>query len=225
MIAGGVMTGLGVVTGNKKLQKWGGILSIAGGIGGLATGAWASTATEIGNGAFLGEGAASGVPAWDAAASSAAGGLGDVTGTLAQLNAGVSDIGIGAAGAGGMTAPPMTPGIAGSAVPGPSIPQPVNPMSAGGAAQPATKAAESGGMLSNMGEKLRGAVDWAQKGNNPRLVQAGAGLLQAGLGAYGQAEAVEDQMRMQEEAQARARKRLSDSVQGVTVPVYQRKGG
>ena len=33
------------------------------------------------------------------------------------------------------------------------------------------------------------------------------------------------QMRMQEEQQARARKRLSDSVQGVTVPVYQRRGG
>jgi hypothetical protein len=31
-------------------------------------------------------------------------------------------------------------------------------------------------------------------------------------------------MKMQDEAQARARKRLSDSVQGVTVPVYQRKG-
>ncbi len=38
-------------------------------------------------------------------------------------------------------------------------------------------------------------------------------------------EAIKEQMRMQEEQQARARKRLSDSVQGVTVPVYQRRGG
>ena len=51
MIAGGVMTGLGAVTGNKKLQKWGGVLSLAGGIGGLATGAWASTASSVAEGA------------------------------------------------------------------------------------------------------------------------------------------------------------------------------
>jgi hypothetical protein len=39
MIAGGVMSGVGAVTGNQKLSKIGGYLSLAGGIGGFAAGA------------------------------------------------------------------------------------------------------------------------------------------------------------------------------------------
>lgn len=38
MVAGGAMTALGTVTGNKKLAKIGGVLSLAGGVGQLATG-------------------------------------------------------------------------------------------------------------------------------------------------------------------------------------------
>jgi hypothetical protein len=95
-------------------------------------------------------------------------------------------------------------------------------MSMGGAAQPAARAAESGGILSNMSDKLKPAFDWMEK--NPRITQAGAGLLQSGLSGYAQQQALQEQMRMQEEAQARARRRMSDSVQGVTVPVYQRRG-
>lgn len=47
MIAGGVMTGLGVLTGSEKLQKFGGLLSLAGGVAGLASGAWEKTAAEV----------------------------------------------------------------------------------------------------------------------------------------------------------------------------------
>lgn len=39
MMAGGVLSGVGAVTGNKKLAKIGGIMSLAGGIGGLASNA------------------------------------------------------------------------------------------------------------------------------------------------------------------------------------------
>lgn len=39
MMAGGVMSGVGAVTGNKKLMKIGGIMSLAGGLGGLASNA------------------------------------------------------------------------------------------------------------------------------------------------------------------------------------------
>lgn len=48
MMAGGVMSGVGAVTGNKKLMKIGGIMSLAGGVGALASsalGAGTSTAT------------------------------------------------------------------------------------------------------------------------------------------------------------------------------------
>ena len=36
MIAGGALVGIGAITGSAKLQKWGGILSLAGGVAGLA---------------------------------------------------------------------------------------------------------------------------------------------------------------------------------------------
>ena len=237
MIAGGVMTGLGAVTGNKKLQKWGGILSIAGGVAGLASGAWSSAAGSIAEqsaesvaregfqgleyGRNVGE-----------AAGAAAGGLADASAGMLQANLGVTDIGVGAASAGGAVpgiAPAVPPVVTGSATP-----TTVNLVNAGG-----TTATAPGlqGVVDVAKEKLSGltansevgggmlskSMSWMEK--NPRLTLAGAGLLTAGLSAYGQSEAIKEQMRMQEEQQARARKRLSDSVQGVTVPVYQRRGG
>lgn len=39
MFAGGALSGIGAITGNKKLQKIGGVMSLAGGIGALASGA------------------------------------------------------------------------------------------------------------------------------------------------------------------------------------------
>lgn len=224
MIGGGVLSGIGIATGNKKLQKWGGILSLAGGVAGLASGAWASTASSVAEGAARESFRAAELGAQGLAetAGAAVGGLGDVAGGLAQANLGATDIGIGGASAGGMTAPPMTPGIAGPAVPGPSIPQSVNLTNAGGTMQTAAGATQPGGMLSSITDKVKPAFDWMEK--NPRITQAGAGLLQSGLSGYSQQEALKEQMRMQDEQQARARKRLSDSVQGVTVPVYQRKG-
>ena len=230
MIAGGVMTGLGVLTGSKKLQKWGGILSLAGGVAGLASGAWSSSASSIAEEAARESFRASELGAQ--AAAEAAGGvagtassLAQAAGGLAQANLGVTDIGIGAAGAGGAPAVPMTPGInpmapsAGPVVAAPSIPSSVNLGSAGGTMQTMVK----GGAAAGDGGMLSGAMSWMEK--NPKLTQAGAGLLTAGLSGYAQQEAIKEQMKLQEEAQARARQRLSDSVQGVQVPVYQRRGG
>jgi hypothetical protein len=240
MVAGGVMAGLGAVTGNKKLQKWGGILGLAGGVAGLATGAWASTASSVAEGAARESFRAAelGAQSLGDVAGAAAGGLGDAAGGLLQANLGVTDIGIGGASAGGFN--PMTPGIAGPAVPGPTMPTTVNLVNGGGTTATApgmqgvmdvakskisdltANSEVGGGILSSMGSKVKPAFEWMEK--NPRITQAGAGLLQSGLSAYGQQEALKEQMRLQDDAQARARKRLSDSVQGVTVPVYQRKG-
>ena len=226
MIGGGVLSAVGIATGNKKLQKWGGILSIAGGIGGLASGAWASTASSVAEGAARESFRAAelGAQAAGEAAGAAAGGLADAAGSLVQANAG-SDFGMLNSMTGGVQQAPMTPGINPSApsvgmpsVASPSIPSSVNLGSKGGTMQTMVNtAAETGGGL------LKDSMAWMEK--NPRITEAGAGLLKAGLGAYGQAEAAKDQIRMQEEAQARARKRMNDSIQGVTVPVYQRKGG
>lgn len=48
MMAGGVMSGVGAVTENKKLAKIGGILSLAGGVGGLAISATGGTSGVLG---------------------------------------------------------------------------------------------------------------------------------------------------------------------------------
>jgi len=55
MMAGGVLSGVGAVTGNKKLAKIGGIMSLAGGIGGLA----ASAANSAGVGGAFASGSGS----------------------------------------------------------------------------------------------------------------------------------------------------------------------
>lgn len=250
LIAGGVMTGIGVLTGSKKLQKWGGILGLAGGIAGLASGAWSSTAQSIAADApTAGFGGAEYGMA-QRLTGTAAGGLGDAAGSLVQANMGAG-MGVGDFGAGGAQ-PWQTPGInpganpAGPSVTAPSIPTTVNIVNGGGTQGtaggwqgvadglkqrvsdmlPATGSSSGGGMLSSIGGTIKDGFEWAGKSDaNARIVQAGAGLLTAGLSGYAQQEALKDQMRMQEEAQARARKRLSDSVQGVNVPVYQRKGG
>ena len=220
LIAGGALTAVGVITGSKKLQKWGGVLSLAGGVAGLASGAWQTAATEIGNGAFLGEGVASGVPAWDAAAggaglggaSSSAGAVADL-GALNEANQAVS---------GAMGAPASAPaGVAGNQAATNALNSAATaPPSAGGGMLDSIKSGASG-----IGDSLKSGIKWmGASPENARLTQAGAGLLQAGLGAYGQQEQVKEQLKAQEELDARRRQRMSDSVKGVRVPVYQPRG-
>ena len=48
MVAGGVMSGVGAVTGNKKLMKIGGVLALAGGLGSMAASAFSGTSTVAG---------------------------------------------------------------------------------------------------------------------------------------------------------------------------------
>ena len=102
MMAGGVLSGVGAVTGNKKLAKIGGIMSLAGGIGGLASGALNSAGA---GGAFASGSGSEAVATMSSnfmdSASSMSGGLayGDrvagagaekVAGEFAQSNAGVA---------------------------------------------------------------------------------------------------------------------------------------
>jgi hypothetical protein len=48
MVAGAAMTAIGTLTGNKNLTKWGGIVSLAGGVGNILSGAASSTASAVG---------------------------------------------------------------------------------------------------------------------------------------------------------------------------------
>ena len=225
MIGGGVMTGIGALTGNRKLQKWGGLLSLAGGIGGLATGAWTTTANSVAENMAKESFRAAelGGQAADAAGGMLGENVGGMAGdAIAQANAGA----MGAANSGRVAtnqtfaAGPVqvvNPAAASAQIPA-GMPSSVNLGRLGGNMSTAAGPAVGGnsGMLSN-------SMNWME--NNSRLTQAGAGLLQSGLGAYGEQEALKEQLRMREEQSNRARQRLNDSVMGVKVPVYQRKGG
>ena len=265
MVAGGMMTAIGAINGDKQLSKYGGLLSLAGGIGGMATGAWETAANEV---------------AQEAANSSwSAGGQAEVAG-----GAGASSLENAAGSAAPMTAPDMTagapmlevppmdaatsadqwmnydgsvqqaaapPGLPPAATPPPEIPGATPPAAtAPTAATPVAPApsapaapvqqapySQRGSTARTVTEKLvdanpkgtgssnpvAGLFDWAAA--NPRAAQAGSGLLQAGLGYYGQQDAVKTSIRLNEEAQARARSRMNDSVKGLNMPVYQKKGG
>lgn len=240
MIAGAAMTATGAITGNRTLSKWGGVLSLAGGVAGLATGAWSTTASSlatesssVGAGGLAQEGfraaeyaaAAPGGASYDAlaavgAANDSVGAVGAVSGSSAlgpaTVNLGSAGGTMSTAGGVGGAADVVKQGIADATARGiPGVAQ----SAPGVTGTIAESGAGNGGML----DSLKSAMTWAEK--NPRLTQAGAGLLQSGLGAYGQQEAIKEQIKMQEDAQARARQRMNDSVKGVTVPVYvPRKG-
>ena len=258
MVAGGMMTAIGAINGDKQLSKYGGLLSLAGGIGGMATGAWETAANEV---------------AQEAANSSwSAGGQAEVAG-----GAGASSLENAAGSAAPMTAPDMTagapmlevppmdaatsadqwmnfdgsvqqaaapPDLPPAATPPAEIPgaAPAQPVTAPQATPAAPTAAQQQAPTAPTQVTTRGAsqagpttppkgptnpvsglFDWAAA--NPRAAQAGSGLLQAGLGYYGQQDAVKTSIRLNEEAQARARSRMNDSVKGLNMPVYQKKGG
>lgn len=219
MIAGGAMTAIGTLAKDKSLVKWGGLLSLAGGVAGLATGAWSTAAETLASessslaGGFGEAGLAEG-----ALSSVAEGGLmgnpltnpGAFTGGEGMLTS-----------AGGAPVEAMLSAGQGYAVPTgamsaqapAAIPTPQAPNVA---QAPAIKPVDT------TGGALQPAVDFAKA--NPRLVQAGTGLLSAGMNYYGAQDAAKESMRLQEEAQQRARDRMNASVAGVRVPTYQRKG-
>jgi hypothetical protein len=82
MIAGGIASGLGAITGNKTLQQIGMVAGLAGGVAGFASGAWDSAATDLVKYAGSSTDATAGnyVNAMDAA-SDAAGAPGTVAGS------------------------------------------------------------------------------------------------------------------------------------------------
>ena len=90
----------------------------------------------------------------------------------------------------------------------------VNPSSG---VQPAAVQTPGNGLL----QSVKDFGQYIGDPKNGRVVQAGAGLLQSGLGAYGQQDAIRTQLQMQEDARARERARLNASMVGLKVPVYQ----
>lgn len=232
MIAGGVMTAVGTISGNKKLTRWGGILSLAGGVAGMATGAWSTAAEgvaaesmaggytnqmDLASDAFIG-GASDGLMGTAGDALSAASGAmtapvnpGEVIGTDLAASPPLGQAPPAVQAPPGQA--PSVPEPAAVSAPKPSVATPQAPNVAQAATRPA---------VDTTGGALQPAMDWAKA--NPRLVQAGTGLLSAGMNYYGAQDAAKESMRLREEADQRARERINTSVAGVRVPTYKRKG-
>lgn len=255
MVAGGMMTAIGAINGDKQLSKYGGLLSLAGGIAGMASGAWETAAQNIAeesttyghvNQMDAASDAASAANASNAAGGAAPMAAPEVPGApvldTPPMDAATSaDQWMNFDGSVQQAAAP--PGLPPAATPPPEIPGATPPAATpvapapGAAAAPVQQAPTAPTQVTTRGASqagpttppkgptnpVAGLFDWTAA--NPRAAQAGSGLLQAGLGYYGQQDAVKTSIRLNEEAQARARSRMNDSVKGLSMPVYQKKGG
>ena len=197
---------MGAISGNNNLMKYGGILSLAGGVAGMATGAWSTTAIDL-----AGEAAREGSAMFGNNPSAYIGGIGGANAGAAAVAANPSMLSVGGIGAeGAMPAmPAVAPAQSFNTAPAIAANGPGAMPPGGGDAAP-----------SRMLDGLKSAMSWAK--DNKELTQAGAGLLQAGMSAYGQQEAIKEQLLAREQVQQRARDRLNASVQGLKMPVYQR---
>ena len=234
MIAGAAMTAVGALTGNKNLMKWGGVLGLAGGVAGFATGAWSTAAEGLATQtASSGQGAQELFRTSKLGQSNALNSFG--TDAISQANAAASSsVGMPGSAAQSVSPPATVNLVNGGGTTGTAggvqgtmdwAKQGVRDyMTPGGAPQPTGIAPDtSGGGQGGILQSLKSGGAWLQA--NPRLAQAGSGILSAGLGAIGQQEAIRTQIQLQEDAQGRARQRLNDSVKGLNVPVYVPRGG
>lgn len=244
MIAGAAMTAVGAVTGNQRLMQIGGIASLAGGVAGLATGAWEATASTLAEQAAK-EGAVAfehGAGAYAGAAEAASGGTGALS---ASEFAGLQNPAYGAAAAGQEFAAPVAQAAAGPVSPGAAVPTAATtpgaavtgvtgvpnpaatvPNPSAALTKPAIAVNGGGGVGSGVLDSVKSAIKWAgSTPENARLVQGGLGILSSGLSAYGQQEAIKEQMALQEAQRQRQIDRLNESVKGVrAMPVYVRPG-
>jgi hypothetical protein len=226
MIAGGALTAIGAITGNKNLTKYGGILSMVGGVGALATGAFSATAGQIASDAAIPDAMSAGAGGAADAGGASLGGAADAGSAASQVGSASDPFGMGGSmptdpGASGFGSGPSAPGVSapgnptigvGQLPPGASYPPGQGPF---GGVSPGLQApaAPPQGMLGS-------ALQWAQ--DNPKLVQAGAGMLTSMGNNFAAADAQKEQIKMQEAAAQRARDRLNASVIGAKpMPTWQ----
>lgn len=240
MVAGGMMTAVGAISGDKNLSKYGGLLSLAGGVSGIMSGAWESAAQNIAQ-----ESTTAGYVNQMDAASDLASTASGASGAAASVAPGAAPMDLPGADQVAVADWSMDAYPTGQApsVPSAQPPTAVAPQQAAAQAPQATAPAPtaaapapqqaytprpSAGSPADAAPKPTGGpvsdfFKWTEA--NPRQTQAGSGLLQAGLNYYGQQDAVKTSIRLNEEAQARARERMNASVKGLQMPVYQKKGG
>lgn len=223
MIAGGVLTGLGTLTGNKKLMKIGAVLGAVGGIGSMISNATsaASAGASIG-----GEGVSMGTAAGNAGSNAIEMGMGvmdDVAaGSSAAFSSPVASSGI----VGNQIAPPgsvesfygAVPAETGASSVAPAMSaetaatqQAIAQQAATGGITNATVGGKSMGAATNpLGESLNTLKGWGKDAfgfvtdpKNANLVKVGGGLVQGAMGSYNQQSQLEQQMAAREAERAR----------------------
>lgn len=231
MIAGGALTAIGALTKNKKLMQIGGIVSLAGGVAGLATGAWSSAASSvaseaaaapssvdqlIGGAAQQGLAAAEGISVPATQAAQFGGSLGGIAGAPIPSRLGVEIAGQSTALA--PAAPAAQAGVApmtheafraaelSGGAPG-GVSAPAAP------AGPATVASPTG-----WGATLDKVGQWMER--NKALTQVGGGIVQGLASSYANQAAAEEAYRQQEEALRRRRAEYSAGIVGLRMPIY-----
>lgn len=225
MIAGGAMTAIGAVTKNQRLMKIGGIVSLVGGVGALATGALSALASEA---------SVAPTSVQSAIGGAAQDGLLAAEQAAAGSGAGAAPM---AAEAGGATGAADT---AAAPIAAPIAAQETAPVQA---AQPAAQAGQSAGQ--SAGEAYRAGeiatrsgayggikpvasvsapgdwsstlgkvTDWMER--NKALTQVGGGIVQGAMKNYSEQAAYEEQLR----EQARRRAEYSAGIVGLKMPTY-----
>lgn len=197
MIAGAAMTAIGAISGNSKLTKYGSLLSLAGGLTGLATGAWETAGAEIAKEAAAPAApAASGV---EAAAPVAA--TGEATGAIAKE-------GIVATAA---EAAPATPPYGGVGTPGAGA-------GTDAVANVSLPPPAASNWMDTIGSKVTKVGEWMEK--NKVATNVGSGILQGAMKGVAEQDAMKERIRQEEEFLARRRAQLNASVTGLKMPSF-----
>lgn len=196
MIAGGALSAIGAITKNEKLTRIGGLVGLAGGVAGLATGAWSSAASTLAEQAS--SGAAMDMAAMDAMQGGFRGGIGAA-----------ADAATAGAAAGG----PIPGGGAATQ----ELANEAAKTAVAEAARPGNytyAAAPRAGIL----DTVNNVGGWMQR--NKELVNTVSGFAQGAGRNAAEQDMMEERLRQEEEAIARRRAQMSQSILGLRVPRY-----
>lgn len=227
MIAGGALTAVGAITKNSKLTKIGGLVSLAGGVAGLATGAWTSAASSLAEQSPM---------SFDALRASELGSTGAVNAAMTSpasslaFTPGTTGTGVDPLAA---TPQPNAPQVIGAP---PDIPfvdrQALQPGIIGSRPVPPAGTVDVGAATrttipqdepSAFSRSMSNVNKWI--GDNKELVKTGAGILEGSMGQASQQDLLAERMRQQEEYLRRRRAEMSQSIIGLRMPTYQAPRG
>lgn len=228
MMAGGVMSGLGAITGNKNLQRFGMIASLGAGIGsamglaGAANGAWnsavggADSALGVTGNSFLATGGSMEAIGNAVGYNAPTAGLTAPSGATPSMGPSPS----------GLEAAPSSPGIGTNVTPSAANLPPVGEpglisggQSGGGAFRPSNDFGagtygagdvSTGALVNNAAGKggfIDSAMAFIRNKDNAELIKTGSGLIGGAMKSYSEQSAAEDEYnrKRQDEDQRRAR--------------------